>query len=70
MKLLTIKVTMLVFVIGLLSGFFNKLSLMENLVRSSEIYILFSVLILLVLLIQHQSTSNMVGAESKKKQQK
>ena len=63
MKALPIKLSILVFLIGLLSGFYMKIPLLQNLIRASVIYLIFSVLILLIYLMYHQSTYNMLKSQ-------
>ncbi len=66
MKKMPVKLTFLVFLIALLSGFYLRLPLMENMIRAFVIYLIFSVLILLIYLVHNQSTYNMLKAEIEK----
>ncbi len=54
MRNLGFKLTLLIFFIALLSGFYLRLPLVDNLVRSFVIYLIFSVLYLIGLLISNQ----------------
>ena len=56
MKNLGFKLTLLIFFIALLSGFYLRLPLVDNLVRSFVIYLIFSVLYLVGMLIANQIT--------------
>ena len=69
MKKLPIKLTLLVFTLALLSGFYLRIPFMDNLIRSFFIYVIFSVLILLVYLLQNQSAYNLLKSELSKKQE-
>ncbi len=69
MSQLPFKLSLLVFFITFLSGFYLKLSLMDNLIRSFVIYLIFSVLELVVLLIYNQTTYNFLKAQLKKNEE-
>lgn len=56
MKNIGFKITLLIFFIALLSGFYMRLSLMDNLVRSFVIYLIFSLLYLAGMLVVNQLT--------------
>ncbi len=68
MKKLPLHLSMLLFFIALLIGFYLNIPLIENLIRSFVIYLIFSVLILLIYLINNQSAYNMVREELQKGQ--
>ncbi len=63
MKHLPFKLSILVFLIALLSGFYMKLPLMDNLIRSFVIYLVFSVVELIILLIYNQTLYTMLKAQ-------
>ncbi|NOX36579.1 MAG: hypothetical protein GXO78_03500 [Calditrichaeota bacterium] len=69
MSQLPFKLSILVFLITFLSGFYLKLSLLDNLIRSFVIYLIFSVLELVVLLIYNQTTYNFLKAQLKKNEE-
>ncbi len=66
MSQLPFKLSILVFLITFLSGFYLKLSLVDNLIRSFVIYLIFSVLELVVLLIYNQTSYNFLKTQLKK----
>ncbi len=66
MTKLPMKVSFLVFLIALLSGFYLKIPLLDNVIRAFVIYVIFSVLILLIYIIHNQSAYNMLKMELKK----
>ncbi len=63
MKQLPFQLSILVFLIALLSGFYMKLPLMDNLIRAFVIYLVFSVVELIVLLIYNQTMVTMLKAQ-------
>lgn len=63
MKHLPFKLSILVFLIALLSGFYMKLPLMDNLIRAFVIYLVFSVVELIVLLIYNQTLYAMIKTQ-------
>ncbi len=70
MKHLPFKLSILVFLIALLSGFYMKLPLMDNLIRSFVIYLVFSVVELIVLLIYNQTIYAMLKAHLEEEEKK
>ena len=68
MSKLPIQLTLLIFLLALLSGFYMKIPLIDNLIRAFIIYVIFSVLILLVYLLHNQSAYNMLKEELSRKQ--
>ncbi len=56
MKNLGYKISLLIFFIALLSGFYMRLPLLDNLIRSFVIYLIFSILYLFGLLLVNQIT--------------
>jgi len=56
MKNLGYKISLLIFFIALLSGFYMRLPLLDNLIRSFVIYLIFSILYLFGLLLINQIT--------------
>jgi len=66
LKKLPMKVSFLVFLIALLSGFYLKIPLLDNVIRAFVIYVIFSVLILLIYIIHNQSAYNMLKMELNK----
>ncbi len=68
MKKLPIKISFLVFLIALLSGFYLRIPLIDNLIRAFIIYVIFSVLILLIYVIHNQSAYNMLKTELDKQE--
>lgn len=69
MSQLPFKLSILVFLIAFLSGFYLRLSLLDNLIRSFVIYLVFSILELAVLFIYNQSTYNFLKDQLEKKKQ-
>ena len=70
MKVLGYKLTLLAFFITLLSGFYMRLSLVDNLVRSFVVYLIFSVIYLGAMLFYNHITLMSARSEREKKQQK
>ena len=68
MSKLPVQLTLLIFLLALLSGFYMKIPLIDNLIRAFIIYVVFSVLILLVYLLHNQSAYNMLKEELSRKQ--
>jgi len=66
MKQLPFKLSLLIFLMSLMSGFYLRLPLIDNLLRSFVIYLIFSVLILIFMLIYTQSAANALHAGSKR----
>lgn len=66
MRNVAVKLTMLVFLIALLAGFYSRLPLMDNFIRAFVIYVGFSVLILLIFLVHNQSSYNALKTEMNK----
>lgn len=69
MKKLPIKLTLLIFLLALLSGFYLKIPMMENFIRAFIVYVIFSMLILLVYILHNQSAYNMLKSELNKQHQ-
>ncbi len=63
MKQLPFQLSILVFLIALLSGFYMKLPLLDNLIRAFVIYLVFSVVELIVLLIYNQTMYTMLKSQ-------
>jgi len=55
MKEMSFKLSVLIFMIALLSGFYLRLPLLDNLIRAFVIYLVFSIVILLTIIIYNQS---------------
>ncbi|HFE63388.1 hypothetical protein B1H10_02600 [candidate division KSB1 bacterium 4484_188] len=68
MKILGYKLTLLVFLITLLSGFYMRLPLLDNLIRSFVIYLVFSVLYMAMLLIINHITLESMKSSAAGKQ--
>lgn len=69
MKNLGYKLTLLSFFIALLSGFYMRLPLWDNLIRSFVIYLIFSALYLVVNVVFNQVTlASLKNRDVKKKQ--
>lgn len=67
MKILGYKLTLLVFFITLLSGFYLRLPLLDNLIRSFVIYLVFSVLYMaLLLIINHITLESLKNSTDRK----
>ena len=64
MKILGYKLTLLVFFITLLSGFYLQLPLLENLIRSFIFYLVFSVLYMAATLIFNHITLESLRQET------
>ncbi|MEJ2634048.1 MAG: hypothetical protein P8184_02000 [Calditrichia bacterium] len=68
MKNLGYKLTLLIFFIALLSGFYMRLPLWDNLIRAFVIYLAFSVIYLVGLLLFNQfSLESLKNKETRKK---
>ncbi|RMG63751.1 MAG: hypothetical protein D6715_10810 [Calditrichaeota bacterium] len=67
MKQLPFKLSLLVFFIALLSGFYSELGLMENLIRAFVIYLVFSVIVLLVMLVHTQIQYSVLTSRQQRK---
>ncbi len=61
MKKLLFKLGLGVFFMAFLSGQYLNLSLMDNVIRSAAIFLLFSALILLIVFIYNQSSTELTG---------
>jgi amino acid permease len=68
MSKLPVQLTLLIFILALLSGFYMKIPLIDNLIRAFIIYVIFSVLILLVYLLHNQSAYQMLKGQISQKQ--
>ncbi len=55
MKEMSFKLSVLIFMIALLSGFYLRLPLLDNLIRAFVIYLIFSIVILLAMIVYNQS---------------
>ncbi len=63
MKQLPFKLSLLVFFIALLSGFYSELGLIENLIRAFVIYLVFSMIVLLVMLVHTQVQYSVLASQ-------
>ena len=70
MKNLGFKLTLLIFFIAILSGFYMRLPLVDNLIRAFVIYLIFSVLYLAVVTILNQVSLESLNNINKKKPNK
>lgn len=62
MKQMPFKISVLIFLTALLSGFYLRLPLLDNLIRSFVIYLIFSAITLVIMLVYNQSVYNNLKA--------
>jgi uncharacterized membrane protein YbjE (DUF340 family) len=67
MKNTGFKLTLLVFLVALMSGFYLNLSLIDNLIRSFVIYVVFSVVYLAISLVISQVSLDVLKQKQKLK---
>jgi uncharacterized membrane protein YbjE (DUF340 family) len=70
MKNTGFKLTLLVFLIALMSGFYLNLPLVDNLIRSFVIYVVFSIVYLAISLVINQVSLDVLKQKQKQKSEK